>query len=90
MPISAIVLIIVFFYNYKKLVKNVKTCLAVDMIRVSLMIYPVADLLNKHSFLLLYNIQKEATISTYTDGAKSMMKVHTDNLNNIDRISSFK
>lgn len=53
------------------------------------MISPIANLFNKHSFLLLYNIQREATISTYTDGAKSMAKVRTDILNN-DHVSSFK
>ncbi|CAG8690782.1 4802_t:CDS:2 [Funneliformis caledonium] len=57
---------------------------------VSLMISPVANLFNKLSFLLLYNTQREATISTYTDGAKSMAKVRTDILNNIDHVSSFK
>ncbi|CAG8684951.1 16119_t:CDS:2 [Funneliformis mosseae] len=35
-------------------------------------------------------IRREATISTYTDGAKSMAKVHMDILNNIDHVSSFK
>ncbi|CAH1761603.1 10967_t:CDS:2 [Entrophospora sp. SA101] len=68
--------LIIAFFDYEKFVEGVKTCLTVDTIRASLRISPVANLFNKNSFLLLYNMQREATISTYADGAKSMAKTN--------------